>query len=84
MCAAAAVAGWMAAPNSALACAACFGRSDSKLAEGMNWGIFSLLGVVVFVLGGVAAFFVYLAKRAAASARGESAAPEPSTICVEQ
>jgi heme/copper-type cytochrome/quinol oxidase subunit 2 len=81
----------MAAPNSAQACAACFGRSDSKLAEGMNWGIFSLLAVVVFVLGGVAAFFIYLAKRAAASAGGESTGPEaraaasePSTICVEQ
>ena len=84
-------AGWLAAPETALACAACFGRSDSKLAEGMNWGIFSLLGVVIFVLGWVAAFFIYLAKRAAASARGGTAAQgtgaavsEPSTMSAEQ
>ena len=50
-------------PRSASACAACFGRSDSKLAQGMNMGILSLLVVVVFVLGGFAAFFVYLVRR---------------------
>jgi hypothetical protein len=38
------------------------------MARGMNWGIFSLLGVIVLVLGGVAAFFVYLARRAASLA----------------
>ena len=53
-------------PSSVWACAACFGASDSKLAIGMNWGIFSLLVVVVGVLGTIAAFFIYLAKRAAA------------------
>jgi hypothetical protein len=55
-------------PNSLRACAACFGQSDSPMAAGMNWGIFSLLGVVVFVLGSVAAFFIYLARRSAAGA----------------
>ena len=34
-----------------LACAACYGKSDSPLASGMNWGIFTLLGVIVPVLG---------------------------------
>jgi hypothetical protein len=38
------------------------------MAQGMNWGIFSLLGVVGLVLGGVAAFFIYLARRSAAMA----------------
>ncbi len=52
-------------PPPALACAACFGRSDSRMAEGMNMGIFSLLAVITCVLGGVAAFFIYLAKRSA-------------------
>jgi maltodextrin utilization protein YvdJ len=33
------------------------------MAKGMNMGILSLLGVVVFVLSGIAAFFIYLAKR---------------------
>jgi hypothetical protein len=50
-------------PNTLLACAACYGQSDSPMAKGMNWGIFSLLAVVVFVLGAIASFFVYLAKR---------------------
>ena len=61
-------------PSSVFACAACFGASDSKLAIGMNWGIFSLLVVVVGVLGTIATFFIYLAKRAAmfsATAPGE-------------
>lgn len=52
------------APPPALACAACFGQSNSAMARSMNWGILSLLVVVVGVLGGIASFFVYLAKRA--------------------
>ncbi|MHB8519666.1 MAG: hypothetical protein ACYDH9_02800 [Limisphaerales bacterium] len=55
---------WMAAPSPAFACAACFGQSNSAMARSMNWGIASLLVVVVGVLGGIASFFVYLAKRA--------------------
>jgi hypothetical protein len=54
-------------PNPVLACAACFGKSDSPLAQGMNWGILSLLVVVGLVLGGIASFFIYLAKRSAAA-----------------
>ena len=50
--------------RSASACAACFGASDSDMAKGMNMGIFALLGVVVVVLGGIASFFIYLARRA--------------------
>jgi len=49
------------------ACAACFGKSDSNLAKGMNMGIFALLGVIVAVLAGIASFFVFLARRAGAS-----------------
>ena len=65
-----------AAPQSVLACATCFGKSDSDLAKAMNWGILSLLAVVVFVLGGIAAFFIYLAKRAAMAAGTETPMPE--------
>ena len=60
--------------NSAFACAACYGASDAPMARGMNWGIFSLLVVVVGVLSTIATFFIYLAKRAAmlsAAAPGE-------------
>lgn len=53
-------------PGSALACAACYGQSDSPMAEGMNWGIFSLMGFVALVLGTVSSFFVFLAKRSSA------------------
>jgi hypothetical protein len=51
---------------SAWACATCFGRSDSALAQGMNMGILFLLGVILTVLATLAGFFVYLARRAAA------------------
>jgi hypothetical protein len=51
------------APVSTWACAACYGQSDAPMARGMNWGIVSLLGVIVSVLSGVAGFFVYLAHR---------------------
>jgi hypothetical protein len=66
-------------PARTLACAACYGQSDSPLAEGMNWGIFSLLGVVVCVLASIATFFVFLGKRSAAiSARSESSKDIPA------
>jgi heme/copper-type cytochrome/quinol oxidase subunit 2 len=64
-----------------LACAACYGASDSSLAKGMNWGIFSLLGVVVFVLASIAGFFVYLGVRSSAHnnpGAEEAAAAEPT------
>jgi len=50
-------------PQSVWACAACAGQSDSPMAKGMNWGIMSLLAVVVCVLGGITTFFVYIGKR---------------------
>jgi len=55
-------------PVSLFACAACYGASDSAMAKGMNWGIFSLLGIVAMVLGSVATFFVFIGKKAAAAA----------------
>jgi hypothetical protein len=58
--------GLAAQPQVLLACAACYGQSDSPLAKGMNWGIFSLLGVVAVVLASVATFFIFLAKKSAA------------------
>jgi hypothetical protein len=50
---------------SVFACAACYGKSDSPLAQGMNAGIFSLLAVVICVLGGIASFFIYLVRKSA-------------------
>lgn len=69
--------GWSVAvlPAPVRACAACFGQSDSPMAHGMNMGIFSLLLVVVFVLSGIASFFIYLAKKSAAVATAQSVQP---------
>ena len=55
-------------PASLLACAACYGQSDSPMAQGMNWGIFSLLAVVLSVLGGIGGFFIFLARKSASMA----------------
>lgn len=66
-------------PAALLACAACYGQSDSPLAKGMNWGIFSLLGVVVCVLCGIASFFVYLGRRSAAAPAAPPAPPPPES-----
>ncbi len=49
----------------ASACAACFGKNDGKLAQGMNAGIFALLGVIGGVLFAIAGFFFYIVRRAA-------------------
>jgi hypothetical protein len=54
----------LAAPRAALACPVCFGQSDAPMAQGVNMGIFFLLGVVGVVLAAFAAFFIYLARRA--------------------
>jgi hypothetical protein len=61
-------------PRSLWACAACFGQSDSPMAAGMNWGILTLLGMIVFVLGGVAGFFFFLIRRSTRSTPGSQAA----------
>jgi hypothetical protein len=50
-------------PETAHACAACFGKSDSAMAKGMNMGIFTLLFFIVGVLGALSCFFVFLAVR---------------------
>lgn len=55
----------LASAMDASACAACFGKSDSKLAEGMNAGIFALLGVICSVLVAIAGFFFFIIRRAA-------------------
>jgi hypothetical protein len=42
----------------------------------MNLGILSLLVMIVFVLGGVAAFFVFLARRSRPAPESERLAPD--------
>lgn len=60
----------LAAPRAAWACPVCFGQSDSPLASATNLGILAMLGVVVPVLSGFAAFIVHLNRRARLVARG--------------
>jgi hypothetical protein len=55
------------------ACATCFGRSDSAMAEGLNMGILFLLGIILALLAAFASFFIFLARRASAVNRQASA-----------
>jgi hypothetical protein len=50
------------APSPLFACAACYGKSDSPLASGMNWGIFTLMGVILTVLTCITVFFVHVIR----------------------
>ena len=50
-------------PSPLFACAACYGRSDSALAQGMNWGIFTLMGVILTVLTCILVFFVHIIRK---------------------
>jgi uncharacterized membrane protein len=49
---------------SVLGCAACFGKSDSAMAYGMNAGIMTLLVVILSMLSLIASFFVFIIRRA--------------------
>jgi hypothetical protein len=71
-------------PASASACAACFGKSDAPMAQGMNMAIFTLLLIITSVLIGIATFFGYIIHRAArlgsenSAALGSSVPPKPA------
>ena len=64
------------APSPALACATCYGGDiDSPMTDGMNWGIFTLLGVVGTVLASFLTFLIYLIRKSEALA---AAAEQPA------
>jgi heme/copper-type cytochrome/quinol oxidase subunit 2 len=63
------------------ACATCFGKSDAPMAQGMNWGIFTLLGVIVTVLATIATFFVYIIRKETA-ATNQPAPQAPTEVKV--
>jgi heme/copper-type cytochrome/quinol oxidase subunit 2 len=63
----------------AFACAACYGKSDSPLAEGMNWGIFVLLGFIGIVLAGVAGAGIFIVRRGSRLAAHPDNNPVSST-----
>ena len=59
------VGAFLALPQVATACPSCYGAPDSPMTAGMNMAILSLLGITGVVLFAIAAFMVYLWRRAA-------------------
>ena len=59
----------------AWACPVCFGASDSPMAQGMNAGIFVLLGVTATMLAAIAV----VGWRVAARVRRHASLDEPAT-----
>ncbi len=51
------------------------------MAQGMNWGIFTLLGVIVTVLATIATFFVYIIRKETA-ATNQPAPQAPTEVKV--
>jgi hypothetical protein len=61
---AALVLGAGAVPRAVLACAVCYGASDAPQTRGMNFGIFTMLGVTGVVLSGFGGMIFCFARRA--------------------
>ena len=53
--------------SDAVACATCYGQSDSPLAAGMNWGILTMIVVAYSVLLSIIGTFIWVARKAAAA-----------------
>jgi heme/copper-type cytochrome/quinol oxidase subunit 2 len=55
------------APSQVYACATCYGGNiDSPMADGMNWGIFTLMGVIGTVLATFLTFLIYIIRKSEA------------------
>jgi heme/copper-type cytochrome/quinol oxidase subunit 2 len=55
------------APAKLFACAACYGANiDDRMADGMNWAIFTLGVVIATVLGAFLTFLVYAIRKSEA------------------
>ena len=66
--------------QNALACAACYGESDSPMAEGMNAGILVLLFIIGGTLAAIAGFFVFIMRRARIHAARDKLLRNPELI----
>ncbi|HTS16939.1 MAG TPA: hypothetical protein VMP11_05145 [Verrucomicrobiae bacterium] len=55
---------FVSAPRIASACAVCYGAPDAAQTRGMNFGIFTMLGVTGVVLGGFGGMIFCFARRA--------------------
>ncbi|MEZ6148938.1 MAG: hypothetical protein R3C09_02345 [Pirellulaceae bacterium] len=60
-----AISGVLAVPQSAWGCAACAGRSDDVMAQGLNAAVLTMMAVLLTVLGSLLGFMAYLIRRAA-------------------
>ena len=65
-------------PSESAACPICFGGDpNSDLAQGMNWAVFTLLGITGGVLSGFVGFIFHLIKRSRKALGHEGAADRP-------
>lgn len=64
-------------PRVVMACPVCFGELEAPLAKATSLGIGFMLALTVLVLGGMAAFFASLARRAALVSRRSATSPAP-------
>ena len=56
-----------------------YGAIEGPAADAMNLAILALLGVTGLVLGGVAAFFIYLTKRAKTNQENKEWQTDPAS-----
>ena len=63
-CVAAAVVAAVMLPEMVRACAVCYGNPESDMAKGAAAGVLVLLGIIVFVLAGIAGVTVFWMGRA--------------------
>ena len=50
-------------PETADACATCFGDPSAPASQGMNWAIITLLGITGGVLGGIISTIISIGKK---------------------
>ena len=63
------------------ACAVCYGGDiDSPMADGMNWGIFTLFGVIAAVLGSFLIFFIHIIRKSEAMTAAAEKIPTPTQV----
>ena len=63
-----------------LACTACYGESDSPMAEGMNAGIFVLLIIIGGTLAAIAGFFLFIMRRTRIQSARDKLLRDPKLI----
>jgi hypothetical protein len=68
----------VALPGTAPACSVCFGDPASPVAQGVVMSVLALLGIVVTVLGGFTAFFIYIARRSSSTPAPPTESTEPA------